>query len=150
MKLQREPRNAVREHEFRLRSTPLERRAWYNNWLMTTGETASEVRDIMYQQFQHLVAGVLAQLGRNFHDGGRGGARLGEGAVGATCFRQPGHELRGRVPGTRSRRGGRRNGAVSSGVGKGVVAFLTGCRRRILHDEPSGHRRAPTFFLCHR
>ena len=37
-------RNAVREHEFRSRATPLERRAWYNDWLMTTGEAASEVR----------------------------------------------------------------------------------------------------------
>ncbi len=37
-------RNAVREHEFRIRATPLERRAWYNEWLMTTGEAASEVR----------------------------------------------------------------------------------------------------------
>jgi ATP-binding cassette subfamily B protein len=37
-------RNAVREHEFRIRSTPLERRAWYNEWLMTTAEAASEVR----------------------------------------------------------------------------------------------------------
>src|SRR5438128_2150520 len=37
-------RNAVREHEFRIRTTPLERRAWYNEWLMTTAEAASEVR----------------------------------------------------------------------------------------------------------
>src|SRR5439155_2180082 len=37
-------RNAVREHEFRSRATQLERRAWYNDWLMTTAEAASEVR----------------------------------------------------------------------------------------------------------
>src|SRR5204862_6209565 len=36
--------NAVREHEYRIRATPLERRAWYNDWLMTTAEAASEVR----------------------------------------------------------------------------------------------------------
>jgi len=37
-------RNAVREHEYRIRSTPMERRAWYNDWLMTAAETAAEVR----------------------------------------------------------------------------------------------------------
>ena len=37
-------RNAVREHEFRGRTTPLERRAWYTEWLITTAEAASEVR----------------------------------------------------------------------------------------------------------
>jgi ATP-binding cassette subfamily B protein len=37
-------RNAVREHEYRIRVTPLERRAWYNEWLMTTAEAAGELR----------------------------------------------------------------------------------------------------------
>jgi len=37
-------RHAVRQHEFRVRTTPVERRAWYYDWLLTTGETAPEVR----------------------------------------------------------------------------------------------------------
>ena len=37
-------RQAVRQHEFRARATPLERRAWYHDWLLTTGEAAPEIR----------------------------------------------------------------------------------------------------------
>ena len=37
-------RHAVRQHEFRVRTTPVERRAWYYDWLLTTAETAPEVR----------------------------------------------------------------------------------------------------------
>ena len=37
-------RDAVRQHEFRVRTTSLERRAWYHDWLITTGEAAPEVR----------------------------------------------------------------------------------------------------------
>ena len=37
-------RDAVRQHEFRMRATPLERRAWYHDWLLTTGDAAPEVR----------------------------------------------------------------------------------------------------------
>ena len=37
-------RDAVRQHEFRIRATPLERRASYYDWLLTTGDTAPEIR----------------------------------------------------------------------------------------------------------
>jgi ATP-binding cassette subfamily B protein len=37
-------RFAVRQHRWRLRATPDERRAAYYDWLMTTGETAAELR----------------------------------------------------------------------------------------------------------
>ena len=37
-------RDAVRQHEFRIRVTPIERRAWYHDWLLTTGESAAELR----------------------------------------------------------------------------------------------------------
>jgi len=37
-------RDAVRQHEFRVRVTPVERRAWYHDWLLTTGEGAAELR----------------------------------------------------------------------------------------------------------
>ena len=35
---------AVRQYESRNRMTPLERRAWYHDWLLTTGEAAPEIR----------------------------------------------------------------------------------------------------------
>jgi ATP-binding cassette, subfamily B, bacterial len=34
----------VRQHEFSVRTTPDERRTWYNDWLLTSHETASELR----------------------------------------------------------------------------------------------------------
>jgi len=34
----------VRRYEFRVRNTPLERRVWYFDWLLTTGESAPEIR----------------------------------------------------------------------------------------------------------
>jgi ATP-binding cassette, subfamily B, bacterial len=37
-------RYAERQHEFRNRTTPIERRAWYYDWLLTTGEAAPEIR----------------------------------------------------------------------------------------------------------
>lgn len=35
---------AIRQHEFRLRTTAVERRTWYLDWLLTARECASEVR----------------------------------------------------------------------------------------------------------
>ena len=37
-------RHAVQHHDFRIRTTPVERRTWYYDWLLTTGETAPEIR----------------------------------------------------------------------------------------------------------
>jgi len=37
-------RYALLENQWRRRATPVERRAWYYDWLLTTGDTASEVR----------------------------------------------------------------------------------------------------------
>jgi ATP-binding cassette subfamily B protein len=37
-------RNTVRQHEWRLRTTADERRTWYYDWLLTSHETASELR----------------------------------------------------------------------------------------------------------
>ena len=37
-------RYAARQHEFRMRTTPLERRAGYYDWVLTAGETALEIR----------------------------------------------------------------------------------------------------------
>jgi ATP-binding cassette subfamily B protein len=37
-------RYAVKQHELRLTTTPVERRIWYYDWMMTSGETAPEVR----------------------------------------------------------------------------------------------------------
>ena len=37
-------RYAVLQHQWRHRVTPLERRAWYYDWLLSSGDTASEIR----------------------------------------------------------------------------------------------------------
>jgi ATP-binding cassette subfamily B protein len=37
-------RYAAMQHEFRMRTTSIERRAWYHDWLLTTGESAPEIR----------------------------------------------------------------------------------------------------------
>ena len=37
-------RYAAMQHRFRMRTTSMERRAWYYDWLLTSGETAPEVR----------------------------------------------------------------------------------------------------------
>jgi len=37
-------RYAERQHEFRMRTTSLERRSWYYDWLLTAGEAAPEIR----------------------------------------------------------------------------------------------------------
>src|ERR1041385_896743 len=37
-------RHAGQHHEFSVRTTPVERVAWYYDWLLTTGETAPEIR----------------------------------------------------------------------------------------------------------
>ena len=37
-------RYAVRQHELRMTTTSVERRVWYYDWLLTTGETAPEIR----------------------------------------------------------------------------------------------------------
>jgi ATP-binding cassette, subfamily B, bacterial len=37
-------RFAARQHAWRVRVTPDERRAWYHDWLLTSGETAAELR----------------------------------------------------------------------------------------------------------
>jgi len=37
-------RYAVKQHELRITTTPIERRIWYYDWLLTSGDTAPEVR----------------------------------------------------------------------------------------------------------
>jgi ATP-binding cassette, subfamily B, bacterial len=37
-------RYAVKQYEFRMHTTPLERRSWYYDWLLTAGEAAPEMR----------------------------------------------------------------------------------------------------------
>jgi len=37
-------RYAVKQHELRITTTPIERHIWYYDWLLTSGETAPEVR----------------------------------------------------------------------------------------------------------
>jgi len=52
-------RHAVRQHEWRLRNTEAERRSWYDDWVLTSGEAAAEVRlfdlgDHFKARFRHL------------------------------------------------------------------------------------------------
>ena len=55
-------RYALRQHQWRLRTTADERRTWYYDWLLTTGETAAELRlfglEVTFQSaYQHCVGG---------------------------------------------------------------------------------------------
>ena len=78
-------RHAVRQHEWRLRTTSDERRSWYYDWLMTTGDTAAELRlfglgdhfKTTYQSLRRRLRGEKLKLARD-----QGLAELGAGAVG--------------------------------------------------------------------
>jgi ATP-binding cassette subfamily B protein len=55
----------LRQHQWRLRTTPDERRLWYYDWLLTTGETAAEVRLFgLGGHFQALYQALRRQLRR--------------------------------------------------------------------------------------
>ncbi|MEJ2080099.1 MAG: ABC transporter ATP-binding protein, partial [Acidobacteriota bacterium] len=78
-------RDALRRHELRERSTPHERRAWYYDWLMTTGQTAAELRLFglgnlfrdSYQKLRRRLRTEQIELARR-----RGLAELGAAAAG--------------------------------------------------------------------
>ena len=58
-------RYAVEQHQWRVRITADERRTWYYDWLLTTGETAAEVRLFgLGDHFQSLYRGLRARLRR--------------------------------------------------------------------------------------
>lgn len=58
-------RYAVEQHQWRLRVTSDERRAWYYDWLLTTGETAAELRLFgLGDYFQSLYQQLRARLRR--------------------------------------------------------------------------------------
>ena len=62
-------RDAVRQHEFRIRATPLERRAWYHDWLLTSGDAAPEVRLFaLGDYFKSAYQGLRKQLRRERFD----------------------------------------------------------------------------------
>jgi len=62
-------RDAVRQHEFRIRATPLERRAWYHDWLLTSGDAAPEVRLFaLGDYFKSAYQGLRRQLRRKRFD----------------------------------------------------------------------------------
>jgi ATP-binding cassette subfamily B protein len=56
-------RYAARQHQFRVRTTPLERRSSYYDWLLTTGEAAPEIRLFaLGDYFQAAYQGLRRQL----------------------------------------------------------------------------------------
>jgi ATP-binding cassette subfamily B protein len=55
----------LRQHQWRLQTTPDERRIWYYDWLLTTGETAAEIRIFgLGGHFQTLYQALRRQLRR--------------------------------------------------------------------------------------
>jgi ATP-binding cassette subfamily B protein len=55
----------LRQHQRRLRTTPDERRTWYYDWVLTTGETAAEVRQFaLGGHFQALYQALRRRLRR--------------------------------------------------------------------------------------
>jgi len=65
-------RYAVMQHQLRVTTTPIERRIWYYDWLLTAGETAPEVRLFLlgdyfegaYRRLRHLLRGMRIALVR--------------------------------------------------------------------------------------
>jgi ATP-binding cassette, subfamily B, bacterial len=58
---------AVRQYQWRLQTTPDERRTWYHDWLLTAGETAAEMRLFgLGDHFQSLYQSLRSRL-RNEH-----------------------------------------------------------------------------------
>jgi ATP-binding cassette subfamily B protein len=56
-------RYSVRQHQWRQRTTADERRSWYYDWLMTTGEAAAEIRLFdLAGHLQHLYDGIRRRL----------------------------------------------------------------------------------------
>jgi ATP-binding cassette subfamily B protein len=55
-------RYALEQHKWRRQITPVERRAWYYDWLLTTGDNASEVR--LFDLGGHFQAAYQALRGR--------------------------------------------------------------------------------------
>ncbi|MCU1291693.1 MAG: transporter related, partial [Bryobacterales bacterium] len=79
-------RYAVKQHQFRLRATPAERRAWYYDWLLTTGESAAEVRLFaLGDHFQSAFQALRAFLRKERLDLARGQS-LAEAGAAACAF----------------------------------------------------------------
>ena len=56
-------RNTVRQHEWRMRTTPDERQTWYYDWLLTSYEAASELRLFaLGERFQKAYADLRRRL----------------------------------------------------------------------------------------
>ncbi len=77
-------RASVRQHQWRLRTTADERRTWYYDWLLTTRETAAELRLFaLGGQFQTAYRALRARLRKERVDLAReqGLAELGAGGI---------------------------------------------------------------------
>jgi ATP-binding cassette, subfamily B, bacterial len=79
-------RYAVEQHQWRVRTTADDRRTWYYDWLLTTGETAAELRLFgLGDFFQSLYGGLRARLRRERLDLARRQS-LAELAAGAAAL----------------------------------------------------------------
>jgi ATP-binding cassette subfamily B protein len=59
-------RYTLRQHQWRLRTTADERRTWYYDWLLTSGETAAELR--LFSLGGHFQSAYQALRGRLRHE----------------------------------------------------------------------------------
>jgi ATP-binding cassette subfamily B protein len=77
---------AARQHQWRVRTTPDERRAWYLDWLQTSSDTAAEIRLFgLGPLFEAAFAGIRARLRREHFDLGKRQV-AGEAAAGASAL----------------------------------------------------------------
>ena len=98
-------RYAVRQHEWRLRTTEAERRAWYHDWLMTSREHAEEVRlfdlgERLRRGYAELRRGLRLERVRLAREEGLSGLAAGAGALaiaGAALAWMVWRALRGQV-----------------------------------------------------
>ena len=77
---------AARQHQWRVRTTPEERRAWYFDWLQTSSDAAAEIRLFnLGPLFEAAYAGIRARLRREHFDLAKRQV-AGEAAAGASAL----------------------------------------------------------------
>jgi ATP-binding cassette subfamily B protein len=95
----------LRQHQWRRRTTPDERRIWYYDWVLTAGETAAEVRLFglgghfqgLFQALRRRLRGERLQMARRQVAAELGASTIALVATGGTLAWMIGQALRGRA-----------------------------------------------------
>ena len=95
----------LRQHQWRLRTTPDERRIWYYDWVLTAGETAAEVRlfglgghfQALYQALRRRLRRERLQMARHQVIAELGASAIALAATGGAMAWMIGQALQGRA-----------------------------------------------------